>query len=70
MLFRSYSLNLINFRIDRFTVDKSNTYNYDTTLDPPAWTKLPGADPVPNPIDSKDFCVLFPRKTILPDTTQ
>ncbi len=67
---RPYTLNLINFKIDRFTVDKSTTYNYDTTLSPPAWTGLPSADPVPNPKDSKDFYVLFPRQTILPDRTQ
>lgn len=64
------TLNKINFQIDRFSVDKSLTYNYDTTLDPKAWVSLPGGDPVPNPIDSKNFSVLFPRKTILPNTPQ
>jgi hypothetical protein len=59
-------LNQINFRIDRFTVDKSSTYNYDKNLVPPAWLSLPSATPVPDPLDSKDFHVLFPRKTILP----
>lgn len=63
-------LNQINFKIDRFTVDKSSTFNYDNALDPAAWTSLPGGSPVPNPIDSKDFYVLFPRPTILPNTTQ
>ena len=65
-----YTLNQINFRIDRFSVDKSETYNYDKKLNPPAWTGLPSADPVPDPLDSKDFYVLFPRQTILPDETQ
>lgn len=65
-----YTLNQINFRIDRFSVDKSNTYNYDKNVIPPAWTGLPSADPVPNPIDSKDFYALFPRKTILPNQAQ
>jgi hypothetical protein len=65
-----YTLNQINFRIDRFSVDKSETYNYDKKLNPPAWTGLPSASPVPDPIDSKDFYVLFPRQTILPDETQ
>jgi hypothetical protein len=60
-------LNEINFRLDRFTVDKSATYNYDTLLDPPAWLGLPSATPVPDPKDEYDFYVLFPRKTILPD---
>ncbi len=64
------TLNLINFKIDRFTVDKSLTYNYDKYLVPPTWTDLPSATPVPNPSDSQDFYVLFPRKTILPDETQ
>lgn len=65
-----YTLNQINFRIDRFSVDKSETYNYDKNLTPPAWTGLPSATPVPDPLDSKDFYVLFPRQTILPDETQ
>ena len=67
---RPLRLNEINFQLDRFTVDKSLTYNFDTTVSPPAWTGLPSADPVPDPIDSKDFHVLFPRKTILPDDPQ
>lgn len=65
-----YTLNQINFKIDRFSVDKSETYNYDKHLHPPAWTGLPSATPVPEPLDSKDFYVLFPRQTILPDKTQ
>ena len=62
-----YTLNDINFKIDRFTVDKSITYNYDNNVNPPAWTTLPSATPSPDPKDSKDFHVLFPRKTILPN---
>jgi hypothetical protein len=65
-----YTLNQINFSLDRFTVDKSSTYNYDKNVSPPAWTGLPSATPVPNPLNSKDFTILFPRKTILPDETQ
>jgi hypothetical protein len=64
------TLNQIDFKIDRFTVEKKNTYNFDNNLVPPAWTSLPGGSPVPNPTDSKDFYVLFPRQTILPNTTQ
>jgi hypothetical protein len=67
---RPYSLNQINFQLDRFTVNKSITYNYDNTLDPPAWTDLPSATPTPNPLDSEDFYVLYPRKTILPNDTE
>ena len=63
-------LNQINFQIDRFTVDKSITYNFDNSTSPPAWTGLPSATPVPDPIDSKDFYVLVPRKTILPNVPQ
>lgn len=65
-----YTLNQINFEIDRFSVDKSATYDYDNNLNPPTWTGLPSASPVPDPLDSKDFYVLFPRQTILPDETQ
>lgn len=65
-----YTLNLINFQIDRFSVDKSVTYNYDNNTVPAAWTGLPSATPAPDPLDSKDFYVLFPRQTILPDQTQ
>ena len=64
------TLNTINFKIDRFTVDKSITFNYDKNLNPPSWIGLPSASPVPDPVDSKDFYVLFPRQTILPDKTQ
>lgn len=67
---QSYRLNQINFKIDRFSVDKSITYNYDKSTSPPAWTGLPSATPVPDPLDSKDFYVLFPRQTILPDQSQ
>lgn len=65
-----YTLNLINFQIDRFSVNKSATYDYDNHTNPAAWTDLPSATPAPNPLDSKDFYVLFPRQTILPDQTQ
>lgn len=65
-----YRLNEINFRIDRFSVNKSITYNYDKNTSPPAWTGLPSATPVPDPLDSKNFYVLFPRQTILPNETQ
>jgi hypothetical protein len=64
---RPYTLNTINFQLDRITVDKSITFDYDNNVSPPAWTGLPSASPEPSPIDSKDFHVLFPRHTILPD---
>lgn len=59
-------LNQINFTIDRFTVDKSATYDYDKSVSPPAWLGLPSASPTPVPKDQNDLYVLFPRKTILP----
>jgi hypothetical protein len=62
-----YTLNQINFNLDRFTVDKSQTYDFDNYLVPPAWTGLPSADPTPVPLNSEDFFVLFPRETILPN---
>ena len=65
-----YTLNQINFKIDRFSVNKSETYNYDKKLNPPAWTGLPSATPVPDPLNSKDFYVLFPHQTILPDQSE
>jgi hypothetical protein len=63
-------LNQINFRLDRFTVDKSLTYDFDKTIVPPAWTGLPSATPTPDPVDSENFYVLFPRKTILPSSSE
>jgi len=65
-----HTLNEINFEIDRFSVDKSATYNYDNLTNPASWTSLPSATPTPNPLDSKDFYVLFPRQTILPNVPQ
>lgn len=67
---RQKRLNRINFQIDRFSVNKSITYNYDNNVIPPAWTGLPSATPVPDPLDSKDFYVLFPQETILPNESQ
>jgi len=61
-----YKLNQIYFLIDRYTVDKSSTFDYNDYLSTPSWENLPSATPTPDPIDSRDFYVLFPRKTILP----
>ena len=65
--FVKYSLNQINFEIDRFSVNKSSSFNFDDNIDPHAWTSLPSGQPQPEPLDSKDFYVLFPRTTILPN---
>jgi hypothetical protein len=63
-----YTLNLIDFSIDRFNVDRSGTFDYNTNLYSGAWTNLPSATPTPDPMDQYDIPVLFPRKTILPKT--
>lgn len=65
-----FKLNQIDFKIDRFTVDKQLTYDLTTYTDPNSWTVYPSATPEPNPEDSQDFYVLFPRPTILPLKTQ
>jgi hypothetical protein len=62
----AHKLNEIYFLIDRYVVDKSSTFDYNDYLSTPSWENLPSASPTPNPIDSRDFYVLFPRKTILP----
>lgn len=61
-----YKLNAIDFTVDRYYIDKSNTYNWNDNLSIPSWTDLPSATPKPNPINSKDFVVPFPQKTITP----
>ena len=61
-----HRLNEIDFTIDRYIIDKSNSYNYNNRLLTPSWQELPSANPSPNPLDSKDVTVLFPKKTILP----
>lgn len=66
----NYRLNIINFEIDRFTVNKTITYNYNNFVSPPTWIALPSGTPEPDPKESKDFYVLFPRQNILPDETQ
>ena len=66
-----YTLNQIDFQLDRFEVDRSKTYNYEgvNIFGQPIWNTLPSAQP--NVIgNSEDKYVYFPRKTILPDQTQ
>jgi hypothetical protein len=60
-------LNTIQFTLDRYTVDKSMTYNYNTLLAIPVWQDLPSATPKPEPLNAEDYFILFPRKTILPN---
>lgn len=65
-----WKLNMIDFKIDRFFVDKRLTYNYNNITVPGSWSGLPSATPPPDPANSKDFYVLFPQVTILPNETQ
>lgn len=62
-----HRLNEIDFTIDRYIIDKSYSYNYNNRLLTPSWQELPSANPVPNPLDSHDVTVTFPKKTILPN---
>ncbi len=66
---RINKLNQIDFLIDRFTVGKSTSFNYDNNLEPPAWTSLPGGTPVPEPITENDFYIIFPQTNILPSSS-
>jgi hypothetical protein len=66
-----YTLNEIDFQLDRFEVNRSKTYNYLGTTGGgvPIWNTLPSAQP--NVInDDADSFIYFPRKTILPTQTQ
>jgi len=65
-----FTLNEIDFKIDRFSVNKQITYNYDTLLTTPTWSEYPSATPPPDPVDSSDFYVIFPNKNILPKKSQ
>jgi hypothetical protein len=64
----NHSLNEINFKIDRFEIDKSLTWDYDP--DTETWAGLPSGIPYPSPSNSQDQYIYFPRRTILPDQTQ
>jgi hypothetical protein len=61
-----HKLNEIDFSIDRYLIDKSSTYNWNSKLTIPAWNELPSATPTPDPLETNDITVLFPRETILP----
>lgn len=65
-----YKLNQIDFSIDRFLVDKSATFNYNLYPGTPSWGTLPGGTPTPDPLNTYDLPVLFPRTNILPNSTQ
>jgi hypothetical protein len=62
----NHKLNEIHFELDRYTVDKSSTYDFNTYLATPTWQNLPSS-PNLTTLDSHDFYVLFPKKTIRPN---
>lgn len=62
----SYALTDIDCTFDRYYIDKSSTYNWNTNLSIPAWTELPSEVRSSNNPDQHDLVVLFPTKTILP----
>jgi len=61
-----YKLNEINFEVDRYSIDKSGTFDYNQYLTEPSWTRLPSATLGEGDSDAQDFYALFPQKTILP----
>jgi hypothetical protein len=66
----THRLNEIDFSVDRFTIDKSASFNYNVKLVKANWNEFPGGYPTPDPMNVYDIPVLFPRKTILPDTLE
>lgn len=61
-----YTMSDIDCSFDRYLIDKSSTYNWNTNLLIPAWSEIPSEVPINNNQDQHDLVVLFPRKTILP----
>jgi hypothetical protein len=60
-----YKFNDIDFAVDRYVIDKTATYNWNTNLKNPAWTSLPSAYPTPTVTGAYDIPVLFPQDSIL-----
>lgn len=65
-----YKLNEIDFKLDRFEVNRSKTYNYDgtNTNGQPIWNTLPSARPNTINNDADDY-IYFSRKTITSNQT-
>jgi hypothetical protein len=59
-----FDLNILQFKLDRFVVDNSLTYNYDPSVSPPsaAWSVLPSEGVAS---ENQDFNVYFPQQNIL-----
>lgn len=62
-----HSFNDIDFAVDRYVIDKTATYNWNTNLTNPTWTSLPSAFPAPTILGANDIPVLFPQDSILPN---
>lgn len=63
-----YRVNRFDFTVDRYMVDKTATFDFNTYLNPPRWNQTPSGTPEPDPINRNDYMVLFPQKTIIPPT--
>jgi hypothetical protein len=63
-----YSFNDIDFTLDRYYIDKTATYNWNSNLKKPTWISLPSAFPQPKVMGAHDFTVIFPHETILPNS--
>ncbi len=61
-----HTLNEIDCSIDRYVIDKTSTYNWNTNLAIPAWNEIPSESPNYDNPEEHDLMVLFDRKTILP----
>lgn len=61
----AHHFNDIDFLVDRYVIDKTATYNWNTNLGNPTWTSLPSAFPAPSVTGSNDIAVLFPQESIL-----
>lgn len=62
----NHSLNQIDCSIDRYVIDKTSTYNWNTNLEIPVWNEIPSETPNYDNPEEHDLMVLFDRKTILP----
>jgi hypothetical protein len=62
-----HSFNDIDFAVDRYVIDKTATFNWNTNLQNPTWTSLPSAFPAPTVLGANDIPVLFPQDSILPN---
>jgi hypothetical protein len=62
-----HNFNDIDFVVDRYLIEKTATYNWNTNIGNPTWTSLPSAFPVPTLLGANDIPVLFPQESILPN---